>query len=41
VLLNTALKTRFGYTPGRTSRQAFEAFIAARAAQGRPVAIKK
>ena len=41
VLLNTALKTRFGYTPGRTSRQAFEAFIAARTAQGRPVAIKK
>ena len=41
VLLNTALKTRFGYIPGRTSRQAFEAFIAARAAQGRPVAIKK
>ena len=41
VLLNTALKTRFGYTPARTSRQAFEAFIAARAAQGRPVAIKK
>ena len=41
VLLNTALKTRFGYTPGRTSREAFEAFIAARTAQGRPVAIKK
>lgn len=37
VLLNTALKTRFGYTPARTSAQAFDAFVAARAAQGRPV----
>jgi len=37
VLLNTALKTRFGYTPGHTSAQAFDAFVAARAAQGRPV----
>ena len=37
VLLNTALKERFGYTPGLTSREALEAFIAARAAQGRPV----
>ena len=41
VLLNTALKTRFGYTPGRTSREAFEAFMAARAAQGRPVTAKR
>lgn len=37
VLLNTALKTRFGYTPDKTSAQAFEAFVAARSAQGRPV----
>ena len=37
VLLNTALKQRFGYTPGKTSAQAFDAFVAARAAQGRPV----
>lgn len=37
VLLNTALKERFGYTPARTSSEAFDAFIAARAAQGRPV----
>ena len=37
VLLNTALKTRFGYTPGKTSAQAFEAFVAARAQQNRPV----
>jgi UDP-glucose 4-epimerase len=37
VLLNTALKTRFGYTPGKTSAQAFEAFVAARSAQSRPV----
>lgn len=27
VLLNTALKTRFGYTPQKTSAQAFEAFL--------------
>ena len=38
VLLNTALKTEFGYQPRYTSRQAFDAFVAARAAQGRPVA---
>ena len=38
VLLNTALKNRFGYTPAKTSAQAFDAFVAARAAQGRPVA---
>ncbi|MCD6663047.1 MAG: SDR family oxidoreductase [Comamonas sp.] len=37
VLLNTALKAHFGYTPARTSSEAFDAFIAARAAQGRPV----
>ncbi len=37
VLLNTALKTRFGYTPAQTSGQAFDAFVAARAAQGKPV----
>ena len=37
VLLNTALKTQFGYQPGKTSRQAFDAFVAARARQGRPV----
>ncbi|QEA13967.1 SDR family oxidoreductase [Comamonas flocculans] len=37
VLLNTALKERFGYLPAKTSAQAFEAFIAARAAQGRPI----
>ena len=38
VLLNTALKERFGYVPRKTSAQAFEAFVSARAAQGRPVA---
>jgi UDP-glucose 4-epimerase len=27
VLLNTALKTRFGYTPAKTSTQAFDAFV--------------
>ncbi len=37
VLLNTALKTRLGYTPRKTSAQAFDAFVAARDAQGRPV----
>ena len=37
VLLNTALKQRFGYTPRKTSAQAFDAFVAARSAQGRPV----
>jgi UDP-glucose 4-epimerase len=39
VLLNTALKEEFGYTPLKTSAQAFEAFVAARAAQGRPVKV--
>jgi len=37
VLLNTALKTQFGYTPGKTSAEAFAAFVAAREAQSRPV----
>jgi len=37
VLLNAALKQRFGYTPQKTSAEAFEAFVAAREAQGRPV----
>lgn len=37
VLLNTALKERLGYTPRKTSAQAFDAFVAARDAQGRPV----
>ena len=37
VLLNTALKTRFGFTPGKTSAQAFDAFTAARQQQGRAV----
>lgn len=40
VLLNTALKQDLGYVPARTSAQAFEAFVAARAAQGRPVAAR-
>ena len=37
VLLNTALKDGLGYVPGTTSAQAFDAFVAARAHQGRPV----
>lgn len=37
VLLNKALKERFGYVPKKTSAQAFEAFVAARRAQGRPL----
>ena len=36
VLLNTALKEVLGYVPGKTSAQAFDAFVAARAHQGRP-----
>jgi UDP-glucose 4-epimerase len=36
VLLNTALK-HWGYVPQKTSAQAFEAFVAARSAQGKPV----
>jgi len=39
VLLNTALKNSFGYVPGKTSSQAFDALVAARAAQGRPLAL--
>lgn len=41
VLLNTELKEQFGYVPARTSAQAFEAFVAARAAQGRPVHVAR
>ncbi|OYU31539.1 MAG: epimerase [Comamonadaceae bacterium PBBC2] len=37
VLLNSALKIRFGYTPQKTSAQALTAFVAARTAQGRAV----
>jgi UDP-glucose 4-epimerase len=37
VLLNTALKERFGYVPGKSSAEAFEAWVRAREAQGRPV----
>jgi len=39
VLLNTALKEVLGYVPDKTSAEAFEAFVAARARQGRPVAV--
>jgi UDP-glucose 4-epimerase len=41
VLLNTALKQDFGYVPGKTSSQAFDAFVAARAAQGRALSRSK
>jgi UDP-glucose 4-epimerase len=41
VLLNTALKQDFGYVPGKTSSEAFDAFVAARAAQGRALARTK
>jgi UDP-glucose 4-epimerase len=41
VLLNTALKTRFGFTPSKTSAQAFAAFVAARQQQGQAVAYPK
>lgn len=37
VLLNTALKTRFGYTPVKTSAAAFAALIDARQRHGTPV----
>lgn len=37
VLLNSALKNAFGYTPAKSSAAAFDAFVAARAAQGHPV----
>ena len=39
VLLNTALKMVFGYTPTKSSAEAFDAFLAARSAQGRPVKV--
>jgi UDP-glucose 4-epimerase len=39
VLLNTALKEQFGYQPRKTSTQAFDAFVAARSAQGKPVRV--
>jgi len=37
VLLNTALKKELGYLPMMTSSEALDAFIAARAAQSRPI----
>ena len=37
VLSNARLKSELGFVPGKTSAQAFEAFVAARAAQGRAV----
>jgi UDP-glucose 4-epimerase len=37
VLDNSALKARFGYVPALSSAQAFARFVAARAAQGRPL----
>ena len=37
VLDNTALKSRFGYVPVRTSAQAFEGLVASRAARGNPL----
>ena len=37
VLCNTALKTSFGYTPQKTSAQAFDAFVVARDRSARPV----
>ena len=37
VLLNTALKTRFGYTPGKTSVAAFETLIAVRSRTDKPL----
>lgn len=37
VLLNTALKTRFGYTPAKSSASAFAALIDARQRHGTPV----
>ncbi|MES2612857.1 MAG: SDR family oxidoreductase [Pseudomonadota bacterium] len=39
VLLNKALKEQLGYVPRKTSAQAFDAFVAARQQQGRPVAV--
>jgi UDP-glucose 4-epimerase len=40
VLLNTALKQRFGYLPTKTSSMAFDAFVAAREEQRRPVKVR-
>jgi UDP-glucose 4-epimerase len=37
VLLNQALKTRFGYTPAKTSAQALDALIEARSRTDRPL----
>jgi UDP-glucose 4-epimerase len=37
VLANTALKRDFGYVPRTSSAEAFDRFVAARAAQGRPL----
>ncbi|PUE48902.1 epimerase [Limnohabitans sp. 2KL-1] len=37
VLLNTALKTRFGYTPAKTSAEAFAGLIDARQRHGTPL----
>ncbi|MGY4827150.1 SDR family oxidoreductase [Sphaerotilaceae bacterium SBD11-9] len=37
VLSNTRLKEELGYRPGKTSREAFLSFVAARAAAGRPL----
>jgi UDP-glucose 4-epimerase len=37
VLANTRLKTELGYVPGKSSREALLAFIAARQQQGRPL----
>lgn len=37
VLQNSLLKSRFGYVPKKTSAEAFDAFVAARRAQGRPL----
>jgi UDP-glucose 4-epimerase len=37
VLLNTALKARFGYTPAKTSAQALDALIAARSQSDKPL----
>ena len=38
VLLNAALKEGLGFVPSKTSAEAFDAFVAARAQQGRPIA---
>lgn len=41
VLLNTALKEQLGYVPAKTSSQAFDAFVAARQAQGRSLKARR